>query len=199
MIAHLRGIVLSKDSDRVLVDVGGVGYAVTVSTSTALEIPPETTEASLFIYTHVREDQLTLFGFLSPREKKLFEQLITVNGVGPKLAMTVLSGGTVGKIIDSILRGDIPFLKATPGIGQKVAERIVMELKGKLEWEPPTPSRKKSGPDREVPYDEALSALTNLGYTPVQAEQALRKLDWTSAPTLQEAIKEGLRQLGRGS
>lgn len=199
MIAHLKGIVLTKQSDRVIVDVQGVGYTVAVASNTFLELPPEGLPVSLFIYTHVREDQLTLFGFLSMKEKHLFEALITVNGVGPKLALTLLSGAAAGEIIEAIVTENIAFLKASPGIGQKVAERLVMELKGKLHWEPQNASKTKSGRKGGVEtFDQALSALTNLGYTVAQAEQALRRLDWTAEIQIHDAIKEGLRQLARG-
>ncbi|MDO8527629.1 MAG: Holliday junction branch migration protein RuvA [Deltaproteobacteria bacterium] len=193
MIAHLTGTLKTKTTDQVIVDVGGVGYLVFVSLHTFYELPPETIEVSLFIHTHLREDQLSLFGFLSLKEKTLFQQLLKVTGIGPKLALTLLSGLNPGEIIEAIASGDVLKLKATPGIGQKTAERIILDLKGKVVSEGPA-AKTVNGSHM---YDEALSALTHLGYTRPQAERALEKIDWQQGLHLKEAIRQGLKNLAR--
>lgn len=194
MIAHLKGLVHSKTTDHIVIDVHGVGYQIFVSLNTFYELPPEGMEVSLHIHTHVREDQLNLFGFLSPNEKNLFQQLLKVSGIGPKLAMTLLSGLTPFEISEAIAQGDAAQLKAIPGIGQKTAERIILDLKGKVQAQ--TPALKRLSGSQT--YDEALSALTHLGYTDPQAEKALEKLDWTHGLNLKEAIRQGLKNLARG-
>lgn len=193
MIARLEGVVLSKAANSLVLDVQGVGYAVTVSLNTFYELPPEGMRVALQIHTHVREDQLTLYGFLNEKEKYLFEKLITVNGVGPRLALTLLSGLSPAEIIEAVTQESVAVLKATPGIGQKVAQRIILDLKGKLESLGTPLKSKFSGGT----FEEALSALTHLGYTAAQAEKALGGLEWSSPLTLQDAIKQGLKFLSQ--
>lgn len=193
MIAHLKGVLQSKTTDQIIVDVNGVGYQVFVSLNTFYELPPEAMEISLHIHTHLREDQLTLFGFLSLNEKTLFQQLIKVNGIGPKLAMTLLSGLTPHEITEAIVKEDAARLKSIPGIGQKTAERIILDLRGKVV--PQTETVKRLGASQT--YDEALSALTHLGYTRLQAEKAIEKLDWGQGLRLEAAVKQGLKNLAR--
>ena len=193
MIAFLRGRLIDKQPTRLIVDVQGVGYEVHVPLSTFYELAAVGTEVSLHIHTHVREDQLTLFGFLSLQEKILFLQLLKVNGVGPKLAMTLLSGLTPHEMSEAIARGDAAKLKSIPGIGQKTAERIILDLKDKILTQ--TPSAKTMTGSHT--YDEALSALTHLGYTQAQAERALGDMDWSSSPNLKETIRQGLKNLAR--
>src|ERR1039458_10182842 len=133
MIAFLRGRLLVKSPNRAIVECGGVGYDATISVATFTTLPPEGAEARLHIYTHVREDQIALFGFAEPDEKRLFERLLTITGIGPKLAITVLSGRTEDRLVTAIRAGDHATLTRIPGIGKKTAERVVMELKDKLE------------------------------------------------------------------
>src|SRR3989338_1222017 len=193
MIAHLKGILKLKSTEHIIIDVNGVGYQVSVSLNTFYELPPEEMEVSLHIHTHVREDQLTLFGFLSLNEKSLFQQLIKVSGIGPKSAITLLSGMTPDEMAEAIANGDSAKLKSIPGIGQKTAERILIDLKGKIQ----APISSSKRPSASQTYDEALSALTHLGYTRGQAEQSLQRLDWTKASSLETVVKEGLKNLAR--
>src|SRR5579884_2865754 len=132
MIAHLRGIVLEKHPNQVIVEAGGVGYDVQIPISTYTSIPREGSAVALRIYTHVREDALLLFGFATVEEKLVFERLIAVSGIGPKLAVTVLSGLPTPELVAAIRGGDVQRLVRIPGVGKKTAERIVLELKDKL-------------------------------------------------------------------
>ena len=129
MIAFLRGRLLSKTPNQAVVECGGVGYDTTISVATFSALPPEGAEARLHIYTHVREDQIALFGFAEPAEKRIFEKLLTISGIGPKLAITVLSGIDAGRLVIAIRASDHATLTRIPGIGKKTAERVVLELK----------------------------------------------------------------------
>ena len=144
MIAHLKGTIHSKSTNQVVVEVNGVGYQIFVSLNTFYELPPEGFEIFLYIYSHIREDQFTLFGFLNIDEKNLFQQLLKVTGIGPKLALTLLSGLSAHEIGTAIANGDVMKLKAIPGIGQKTAEQIIWILKGKIIPGAPTPKRKNA-------------------------------------------------------
>ena len=139
MIAHLRGRLLTKHPNRAVVETGGVGYDVTISVPTFSDLPAIGGEVALHIHTHVREDQIALYGFLRPAEKQLFEKLITVSGIGPKLAITILSGMAADEMVAAIRGNDIARLTRIPGIGKKTAERMVLELRDKL---PPDRSRR---------------------------------------------------------
>jgi Holliday junction DNA helicase RuvA len=171
MIAFLRGRLLSKSPNRAIVECGGVGYDATISVATFTTLPPEGAEARLHIYTHVREDQIALFGFAEPDEKRLFERLLTISGIGPKLAITVLSGIDAARLVTAIRAGDHATLTRIPGIGKKTAERVVLELKDKLDDMAVAPSAASAryGPAG----DDALSALVNLGYARPIAQRAI--------------------------
>jgi Holliday junction DNA helicase RuvA len=171
MIAFLRGRLLSKSPNRAIVECGGVGYDATISVATFTTLPPEGAEARLHIYTHVREDQIALFGFAEPDEKRLFERLLTITGIGPKLAITVLSGIDAARLVTAIRSSDHATLTRIPGIGKKTAERVVLELKDKLDDMAVAPSATSAryGPAG----DDALSALVNLGYARPVAEHAI--------------------------
>jgi Holliday junction DNA helicase RuvA len=169
MIAHLRGRLLYKNPSQVIVEAGGVGYEVTISVPTFSNLPEAGSEVALFVHTHVREDALALFGFLRAEEKRLFEKLIQVSGVGPKLAITILSGMPAGDMVASIRGNDLARLTRIPGIGKKTAERLVLELRDKLEGFGAAPA-----PPTALPVEEdVLSALLNLGYQRPAAERAL--------------------------
>jgi Holliday junction DNA helicase RuvA len=174
MIASLRGVVLEKHPNQVIVEAGGVGYDVAIPISTYTALPDKGAEVRLHIHTHVREDTLALYGFLAADEKMLFERLITVSGVGPGLAVKVLSGLPVAELIAAIRAGAVEQLVRIPGIGKKTAERIVLELREKLpaaaEAAVPSARPALSALDRDV-----LSALVNLGCAPAAAEAAVRK------------------------
>jgi holliday junction DNA helicase RuvA len=171
MIAHLRGRLISKNPNQAVIDCNGVGYDVTISVATFSELPAEGVEASLHIHTHVREDQLGLFGFADTREKRLFEKLLTISGIGPKLAITVLSGISADRLVAAIRGGDHGTLTRIPGIGKKTAERIVLEIKDKLDDLAVPVS--DGGVHHGAAGDDALSALVNLGYPRPVAQKAI--------------------------
>jgi Holliday junction DNA helicase RuvA len=176
MIALLRGVLIEKHPNQAIVETGGVGYDVTIPVSTYTHLPDAGVEVRLRIHTHVREDALSLYGFVTPDEKALFEKLIGVSGIGPKLAVTILSGLAAPDLIHAIRRGEVDRLVRIPGIGKKTAERMVLELRDKLPAatgdEPAaTPATAELSPiDQDV-----LSALLNLGCARPQAEAAVRK------------------------
>jgi holliday junction DNA helicase RuvA len=168
MIAHLRGTIFSKHPNQVVIEAAGVGYDVVITVPTFSELPDPGREVALHIHTHVREDAIALFGFLRVEEKLLFERLLTVSGIGPKMAVAILSGMPVDAMVGAILGGDVARLTRIPGIGKKTAERMVLELRDKLkEWgAAPAPAM--------APVEEdVLSALLNLGYQRAAAERAL--------------------------
>jgi holliday junction DNA helicase RuvA len=171
MIAHLRGRLLFKRPNQAVLDTGGVGYDVAITVPTFSELPSEGSEVSLFIHTHVREDAIALFGFLRAEEKQLFEKLISVSGIGPKLAITVLSGMSFSAAVAAIRSNDLGALTRIPGVGKKTAERMVLELRDKLEQfgEAQAASARVSSPVEE----DVLSALVNLGYQKVAVERAI--------------------------
>jgi holliday junction DNA helicase RuvA len=170
MIAHLRGKLLVKHPNQAIVETGGVGYDVTISVPTFSDLPPLGSDVALHIHTHVREDAIALYGFLRPSEKLLFERLITVSGIGPKLAITILSGMAADEMVAAIRGGDVARLTRIPGIGKKTAERMVLELRDKLPEV--SPSVAATAP-RTATEDDVLSALVNLGYQRTAAEKAL--------------------------
>jgi Holliday junction DNA helicase RuvA len=174
VIAHLRGRIFSKSPNAVILDCNGVGYEAAISVATYTSIGAEGSEAALHIHTHVREDALALFAFAELAEKRLFEKLLTISGIGPKLAITVLSGISAERLVGAIRAGDHATLTKIPGIGKKTAERVVLELKDKLD--------NMSGfhPDQPAPAlslgavaDDVLSAMTNLGYPRPAAQKAV--------------------------
>lgn len=178
MIAHLRGLLLEKHPNQAIVECAGVGYDVTIPVSTFSALPEKGTEVKLRVHTHVREDAIALFGFSTIGEKNLFERLISVSGVGPKLGITILSGLAVADLISAIRSGDIQKLTRVPGIGKKTAERLVLELREKVDGlgglpGAPSPVMK---PSAFSPVDEdVLSGLMNLGCARPAAESALAK------------------------
>src|SRR5436190_10837587 len=171
MIAHLRGKLISRHPSLVIVETAGVGYDVTLSVPAFTELPPLGSEVAFHIHTHVREDQIALYGFLRPEEKQLFEKLITVSGIGPKLAVTILSGMPTDDMVNSIRANDVAKLTRIPGIGRKTAERMVLELRDKL---PPIGvDQVNVVPSLSATQEDVLSALLNLGYQRGAAEKAL--------------------------
>jgi holliday junction DNA helicase RuvA len=171
MIAHLRGKLLSKHPNQAIVETAGVGYDVTISVPTFSDLPAIGGEVALHIHTHVREDALALYGFLKSSEKFLFEKLITVSGIGPKLAITILSGMAADEMVGAIHGNDVAKLTRIPGIGKKTAERMVLELRDKL---PEVGAAiVPSAPTMNADEEDVLSALLNLGYQRAAAEKAL--------------------------
>ncbi len=169
MIAHLRGRLLSKHPNQAIVECSGVGYDVVITVPTFADLTEAGSEVALFIHTHVREDQIALFGFLRAEEKRLFEKLLIVSGIGPKLAVTILSGMKASDMVGAIRSGDVARLTKIPGIGRKTAERMILELKDKLEEFTAAPPPPAVSPLE----DDVLSALVNLGYQRAAAERAL--------------------------
>jgi Holliday junction DNA helicase RuvA len=174
VIAHLRGQILSKTPNSVVIDCGGVGYELAISVATFTELREEGGEARLHVYTHVREDALALFGFAERDEKRLFEKLLTISGIGPKLAITVLSGISAERLVAAIRAGDHATLMKIPGIGKKTAERVVLELKDKLDdLAVAAPMQQPATPSLGAVADDVLSALVNLGYPRPVAQKAV--------------------------
>jgi Holliday junction DNA helicase RuvA len=181
MIALLRGLLIEKHPNQAIVETGGVGYDVTIPVSTFTRLPDPGAEVLLRIHTHVREDALSLYGFFTQDEKALFEKLIGVSGIGPKLAVTILSGLAAPELIDAIRGGQVERLVRIPGIGKKTAERMVLELRDKMPagggQEPAAPAGALSAIDQDV-----LSALLNLGCARQNAESAVRKAKAAGGP-----------------
>src|SRR5438445_9722208 len=175
MIAHLRGKLLAKHPNQAIVETGGVGYDVTISVPTFSDLPAIGGEVTLHIHTHVREDLIALYGFLRPAEKRLFEKLITVSGIGPKLAITILSGMAADEMVKAIRGNDVARLTRIPGIGKKTAERMVLELRDKLPAEGVVESAVM--PAISAVEEDVLSALINLGYQRAAAERALASVE----------------------
>jgi holliday junction DNA helicase RuvA len=171
MIAHLRGTLLTRHPNQVVIETGGVGYEVTISVPTFSELPATGSEVALHIHTHVREDVIALYGFSRPAEKQLFEKLMTVSGIGAKLAITILSGMEADEMAAAIRGNDVARLTRIPGIGKKTAERMVLELRDKLPAAAGTFTA--TLPARSALEEDVLSALINLGYQRSVAEKAL--------------------------
>lgn len=198
MIAHLKGILLSKTTDTIIVDNNGLGYEVYIPLSTFYALPEEG-EVNLHIYTHVREDAFILFGFNTVLEKQIFRLLISVSGIGPKLAVNILSGIGPDALLDAIASGDVVRLQSIPGVGRKTAERISLELKDKAQKtrsDADMPVLEVSSLEEKSVRDDALSALLNLGYSSKAAGKAVDKaLSGLKEVTLEGLITESLRIL----
>jgi Holliday junction DNA helicase RuvA len=189
MIAQLRGHLADKRPNQLLVDVNGVGYLVHIPLSTFYAVGDLHTEVTLLIHTHVREDALALFGFLTSREKHIFELLLSASGVGPVLALKILSGMSVDDLVPAIRSGDLVRLTRIPGVGKKTAERIVVELRDKLAAigvTEPTPPSSRTGLEADV-----ISALLNLGYEQRAAEKAVEDLQSNGTASSFEVLLRG--------
>ena len=197
MIAFLRGRVLDKHPNRIIVDVNGVGYEVNVPLSTYYDVGDAGAEVSLHVHTHVREDALQLFGFLTALEQLLFERLINISGIGPKLAIAVLSGIDTGELVASVQRADVARLTRIPGIGKKTAERIVLELKDRLaDVAMPAGTGAVEASTGDRLRDDLVSALENLGYHRPLAEKAADAVRSRDADaSFEDALKSALRDL----
>ena len=199
MIAFLRGRVLDKHPNRIVIDVNGVGYELYVPLSTYYDVGEAGTEIALHVHTHVREDALQLYGFLTTLEQQLFERLISISGIGPKLAVAVLSGIDSRELVSSIQRADVARLTRIPGIGKKTAERMVLELKDRLaEVVQPGDANGVERSHVDHGRDDLVSALENLGYHRPLAEKAVdavRARD--GGASFEDALKGALRELMR--
>ena len=195
MIARLSGKLIEKSVDGIVIDVGGVGYEVHLPLSSFYSLPEEENIINLMIYTHVKEDALKLFGFITSKEKELFKKLIGVSGVGPKLALNILSGIEANELAIAIANGDIPKMNSIPGVGKKTAERLILELKDKIKLEIVTGEETRVF-DAEDIFEDVLSALLNLGYKKINIEQGLAILKreqsekaWGFETLLKDALK----------
>ncbi len=205
MIATLRGNLLYKSPERLIVEVGGVGYEVFFPQTGQARLPDIGKEVFLYIYTAVREDALNLFGFIDQEEKEMFCLLVGVSGVGPKMALNILSHSTPSAIARAIAADDIPRLKQLPGIGKKTAERLCLELKDKIQFIPDEQALGLKATSPEIFDDQrandALSALINLGYSPVSAREALKSVrkqvseETYSVMRLEDLLRHALRSL----
>jgi Holliday junction DNA helicase RuvA len=188
MIASLRGKLISKRLDGVIVDVGGVGYSVSVPLSILSSLPDEASEVFLFTYMHVREDILQLFGFRSEEEKRIFTTLIGVSGIGPKIALSILSTIPTDTFYGLVHSEDVEALCRVPGLGKKTAQRIILELREKL----PALTLKEK---KDALYDDTLSALVNLGYKKNVAQDALDRAYDSGSRDIESLLKETLKYL----
>jgi len=198
VISHLRGRLLSLTPELAVVDVHGVGYAVSLPLPTYYELQklPGAAEVSLFVHTHVREDALALYGFWTERERALFERLITVSGVGPRLARAILSGLPPEVLLAALAAGDVARLTRIPGVGKKTAERLVLELREKAAELEAAPAA--ASPTHEPDDEDLLVALVNLGYRRPDAERALADVRRESAGAgVPELLRMALKRLAR--
>jgi holliday junction DNA helicase RuvA len=196
MIAHLRGKLLAKHPNQAIVETAGVGYDVTISVATFSDLPEAGVEVALHVHTHVRDDAIALYGFLRSSEKLLFEKLITVSGIGPKLAITILSGMAADEMVAAIRGNDVARLTRIPGIGKKTAERLVLELRDKL---PETLAvAAATVPALSAVEEDVLSALVNLGYQRPASEKALATvLNGGSSKSFDQIFRAALGQLSK--
>ncbi len=193
MIGYLKGKIISAKPTQIILDVNGVGYLVNISISTFEKISDQN-EISLFIHTHVREDALSLYGFYTEAEKEMFELLISISGIGPKVALSILSGISVDELQNAIQTENVSRLVSVPGVGRKTAERVVLELKSKVGFIESTVSK---GIDYTV-KQEAVLALTTLGYNQKVAEKVVRDLlTESSSITLEDLIRKSLSELNK--
>ena len=202
MIAFLSGKLLEKQANTVIVQVGGVGYEVTIPLSTFYELGEPGTEVELRIYTHVREDAIQLFGFKTTRERNLYLKLISVQGIGAKSGITMLSGMSADEIIAAVRTNDLGRLTTIPGVGRKTAERLVIELRDKVNELAVAAGASASAPVDQLPsdlvFDDALSALINLGYQRAAAERALKKVVQEGPEmSVQKLLRRGLQVLAK--
>jgi Holliday junction DNA helicase RuvA len=193
MIATLEGILEYRGSESVIIDVGGIGFRVYVSSSTSNQLGAVKGRVSLYTHLHVREDSISLFGFASSEELTLFRSLISVTGIGAKLALTVLSALNPEQLVMAITSGDIDLLSQTPGIGRRIASRLVVELRGKLEKE-----WKEVALPLAPENDDVIGALTGLGYSIAEATKAVSRLPDSDGLSLEEKVRMALRQLAGG-
>jgi Holliday junction DNA helicase RuvA len=195
MIAHIRGRLIAKHPNQAIVECAGVGYDVAITVPTFTDLPEAGAEdVSLHVHTHVREDQIALYGFLRSEEKRLFEKLISVSGIGPKLAITILSGMPVPEMIGALRSGEVARLTKIPGIGKKIAERMVLELRDKLDEFAVAPA-KPSAPPVTPAEEDVISALVNLGYQRIAAEKALAAVGPANGRSFEALFRQAMATL----
>ena len=199
MIAHLSGVVRRAGADFVVVDAGGVGYMVTVATQTRQTLPPPGGDVELHIHTHVREDQLSLYGFSSVEELDLFEMLIQVDGVGPKVGLNILGAASLDVLKRAIMAEDPAPIRRASGVGPRTAAKVIIELKPRLDAVAAldaVPRAVALAGDGAVPK-AVEAALRNLGYSAQEARTGMESVDWKASPSTQEALAHALKSLGR--
>ena len=199
MIGFLRGRVVRNTGDQVVLETGGVGYLVNIPATAREKVGQLGSTVEVHVHTHVREDQLALYGFGTPDELELFERLIQVDGVGPKVGLAILSAASLDVLKRSILADDVSPIRRAPGVGPRTAQKVIIDLKPRLEAEAALlaiPRAAAAAGDGEVPR-QVESALRGLGFTAQQAKQGLEAVDWKSQPSAQEALAAALRALGR--
>ena len=204
MIATLKGHLTHKFSDHVIIDVNGVGYKVALSQYSLSRLPLLGELFFLFIHTSVREDDISLFGFMEEQEKRIFKKLISVNGIGPKLALTILSGIPPRDLVEALMREDLVRLTAISGIGKKTAERMILDLKDKLTelLVSETALDRSTSSHSSLKHkmlEEALSALLNLGYTQSQAEKTLAQVPFKEDVPLESLLRDALKSLSEST
>lgn len=200
MIAYLEGIIKSRSSDHVVVSVHGVGYQVFVTPASIARLPsPENAAVQFHIHTHVREDQITLYGFLTANELHIFQRLLNVQGIGPKLALTVLSGLEPQDFVSAVVNDDLVRLNAIPGIGKKTAERIVLDLKDRLikDGMVTLPAIHGGAAVAHGVRGDVISALVNLGYNRLDAERAVSRLKPKDDVPISQLVKDALKEISR--
>jgi Holliday junction DNA helicase RuvA len=201
VIAHLTGVVRRAGPDFVVVDVGGVGYMVSVATSTRQQLPPPGGEIELHIHTHVREDQLALYGFATAAELDMFEMLIQVDGVGPKVGLNILGSASLEVLKRAIVSEDAAPIRRASGVGQRTAAKVIIELKPRLDAvaELEAVPRAAALAGDGVAQKAVESALRNLGFSSQEARTGMESVDWKSTPSTQEALAVALKALGQGA
>lgn len=199
MIAHLTGVVRRAGPDFVVVDVGGVGYMVSVAASTRQQLPPPGGEIELHIHTHVREDQLALYGFASVEELELFEMLIQVDGVGPKVGLNILGAASLEVLKRAIVSEDAAPIRRATGVGPRTAAKVIIELKPRLDAVAAleaVPRAAALAGDGAVPK-AVEAALRNLGFSSQEARTGIEAIDWKASPSTEQALAFALKALGR--
>lgn len=195
MIAHISGTLAQKIPGEAIIDVGGIGYQVFIPLNVFYGLPEIGAAVTLQIYTHVREDALQLFGFQDPAEKQLFLLLLGVSGIGPKLAVNILSGIPTQELSRALKEGDQVRLVAIPGVGRKLAERMIVELKDRFATLAPAGAESAKADGSSQLLLDAVSALVNLGYKRPEAEKMVREVLKKGAPSLENVLKETLRRM----
>jgi Holliday junction DNA helicase RuvA len=200
VIGYLRGNVVRSTGEQVVVEAGGVGYLLSIPATARERVGRVGGQVELHVHTHVREDQLALFGFSTPEELELFEQLIQVDGVGPKVGLAILSTASISVLKQAILNGDVAPIRRAPGVGPRTAQKVIIDLQPKLTAEAAVLAVPRAAggaaTDGEVPR-QVESALRGLGFSVQQARQGIDAVDWKSEPAMQEALAAALKALGR--
>lgn len=199
MIGFLRGQVVRATGEQVVVDVGGVGYLISIPATAREKVGPVGSQVELHVHTHVREDQIALFGFSTPAELELFELLIQVDGVGPKVGLAILSSASIEVLKRAILSEDVGPIRRAPGVGPRTAQKVIIDLRPKLEAEAAMLAVPRAAAligDGEIPR-QVETALRGLGFSAQQARQGVEAVDWSAHPDSQQALAAALKALGR--